>query len=197
MEHEKYHLMMMEALDGELVAAAKADLESHLRACPACRQEWHAILAIDSLFRQAPMLGPAAGFAQRTVALLPNRRARLWAISIIYVLLLLSGILPILLVVWAANTVVPLISQPAFMGSVQRLVAQSVSLAGVVAEALIKGLGELIVQQPAILGWLLVLAGMVFVWNGVYQQLVNQNTAVSVRGYNWRCNVDCYGSGRF
>ena len=144
------------------------------------------LLAVRSgtLFRQAPMLGPAAGFAQRTVALLPNRRARLWAISIIYVLLLLSGILPILLVVWAANTVVPLISQPAFVCSVQRLVAQSVSLVGVVAEALIKGLGELIVQQPAILGWLLVLAGMVFVWNGVYQQLVNQNTGVSVRGNN-------------
>lgn len=142
------------------------------------------MLAIDTLFRQAPMLSPAAGFAQRTVAMLPNRRARLWAISIIYVLLLFSGILPILLVVWAANTVVPVISQPAFIESVQRLLDQSVRLVGVVAGALFKGLGELIMQQPAILGWLLVLAGMVFVWNGVYQQLMSQPTAVSIRGNN-------------
>ena len=182
MEHEKYHLLMMDALDGELVAEQQTELESHLRACPACRQEWHAILAIDTLFRQTPMLSPAADFTQRTVARLPNRRARLWAISIIYVLLLLSGILPILLVVWAANTVVPIISQPAFVESAQRLLDQGVRLIGVIGGALFKGLGELIVQQPAILGWLLVLAGVVFVWNGVYQQLVSQPTAVSIRG---------------
>jgi anti-sigma factor RsiW len=184
MEHERFHMLMMDALDGELAAEQQTELESHLRACPACRHEWHAILAIDTLFRQAPMLSPAAGFTQRTVAMLPNRRARLWAISIIYVLLLLSGILPILLVVWAANTVVPVISQPAFIASVQRLLDQGARLVSVVAGALFKGLGELIVQQPAILGWLLVLAGVVFVWNGVYQQLVSQPTAVSVRGNN-------------
>jgi hypothetical protein len=141
-------------------------------------------LAIDTLFRQAPMLSPAAGFTQRTVAMLPNRRARLWAISVIYVLLLLSGILPILLVVWAANTVVPVVSQPAFVESAQQILDQAVRLVSVIAGALFKGLGELIVQQPAILGWLLVLAGLVFVWNGVYQQLVSQPTAVSMRGNN-------------
>ncbi|MCA9942155.1 MAG: zf-HC2 domain-containing protein [Ardenticatenaceae bacterium] len=182
MEHERFHLLMMDALDGELVAEQKAELESHLRTCPECRREWHAILAIDTLFRQAPLLSPAANFTQRTVAMLPNRRARLWAISIIYVLLLLSGILPVLLVVWAANTVVPVISQPVFIESVQRLWDQGTRLAGVIAGALFKGVGELIMQQPAILGWLLVLAGMVFVWSGVYQQLVSQPTAVSVRG---------------
>jgi anti-sigma factor RsiW len=184
MEHERFHLLMMDALDGELAAEQQTELESHLRACPECRREWHAILAIDTLFRQAPMLSPAAGFTQRTVAMLPNRRARLWAISIIYVLLLLSGILPILLVVWAANTVVPIVSQPAFMESARQVLDQGVRLVGVIAEALFKGLGELIAQQPAILGWLLVLAGMVFVWNGVYQQLVSQPTAVSMRGNN-------------
>jgi anti-sigma factor RsiW len=182
MEHERFHMLMMDALDGELAAEQQNELESHLRACPACSREWHAILAIDTLFRQAPMLSPAAGFTQRTVALLPNRRARLWAISLIYVLLLLSGILPILLVIWAANTVVPVISQPAFIESVQRLLDQGVRLISVISAALFKGMGELIVQQPAILGLLLVLAGTVFVWNGVYQQLVNQPTAVSLRG---------------
>ena len=184
MEHERFHLLMMDALDGELAAEQQTELESHLRACLECRREWQAIVAIDTLFRQAPMLSPAAGFTQRTVAMLPNRRARLWAISIIYVLLLLSGILPILLVVWAANTIVPVVSQPAFVESAQQVLDQGVRLVGVIAGALFKGLGELIVQQPAILGWLLVLAGMVFVWTGVYQQLVSQPTAVSMRGNN-------------
>lgn len=184
MEHERYHMLMMDTLDGELAAGQQAELESHLRACPACRQEWQAILTIDTLFRQTPMLSPAADFAQRTVARLPNRRARLWAISVIYVLLLLSGILPILLVVWAANSVMPLLSQPAFLDRSRELIAQGVQLVGVITTALFKGLGELIVQQPAILGGLLVLAGMVFVWNGVYQQLVSQPTAVSIRGNN-------------
>ncbi len=184
MEHERYHLLMMDALDGELVAEQQSELESHLRACPDCRREWQAMLAIDTLFRQSPMLSPAAGFTQRTVALLPNRRARLWAISIIYVLLLLSGILPMLLVVWAVNTVVPVVSQPIFLESVQQIFDKGIRLVGVVAGALVKGVGELIAQQPAILGGLLVLAGMVFVWNGVYQQLVSQPTAVSMRGNN-------------
>ena len=184
MEHEKYHVMMMDALDGELVAEQQQELESHLRACPDCSKEWHAILAIDTLFRQAPMLSPAAGFAQRTVARLPNRKARLWAISVIYVLLLISGILPILLMVWAANTVVPVVSQPAFVEGAQQLFAQGARLFSVTIGALFKGLGELIVQQPAILGGLLVLAGMVFIWNGVYQQLVNQPTAVTIQGNN-------------
>lgn len=181
MEHENYRTLMMDALDGELVAEQQADLESHLRACPECRQEWQAVVAIDTLFRQTPMLSPAAGFTQRTVARLPNRRARLWAIGVIYVLLLVSGILPILLVVWAASTVVPAVSQPAFLSSVQQIFAEGARLVGVVAGALFKGVGELIVQQPAILGWLLVLAGMVFVWSGVYQQLVSQSSAVSTR----------------
>ena len=92
---------------------------------------------------------------------------------------MLSGILPILLIVWAANTVVPVVSQPAFVETMQQVWAQAVRLIGVVSGALFKGLGELIVQQPAIVGWLLVLAGMVFVWNGVYRQLLSQPTAVS------------------
>ncbi len=184
MEHERVYMLMMDALDGELATEQQAEMESHLRACPACRQEWQAILTIDTLFRQTPMLSPAAGFTQRTVARLPNRRARLWAISVIYVLLLLSGILPILLVVWAANSIVPMLSQPAFLDSARQLLAQGVQLVGVVMTALFKGFGELIVQQPAVLGGLLVLAGTVFIWNGVYQQLVSQPTAVSIRGSN-------------
>ncbi|MCZ7673420.1 MAG: hypothetical protein M5U34_43045 [Chloroflexi bacterium] len=39
------------------------------------------ILAVHTLLQQAPALAPAADFAQRTIARLPNRRARLTAIG--------------------------------------------------------------------------------------------------------------------
>ena len=97
MEHEDVFSLMMDALDGELLDNSKQDLEVHLRACPECNREWQALLAIDRLFRHTPALSPAAGFAQRTVAMLPNRKARLWAISAIYGLVLLSGLIPVLI----------------------------------------------------------------------------------------------------
>jgi hypothetical protein len=40
--------------------------------------------------------------------------------------------------------------------------------------ALFNGVGEVIVQQPLIIGWLLVMAGIVFLWSGVYRQLLSQ-----------------------
>jgi hypothetical protein len=55
-------VMMMDALDGELAEPARNDLETHLRACPECQREWNALLAIEMLFRQAPVLSPVAGF---------------------------------------------------------------------------------------------------------------------------------------
>ncbi|HEX6384541.1 MAG TPA: zf-HC2 domain-containing protein, partial [Anaerolineae bacterium] len=103
MEHDEIYTMMMDALDGELSASNRIELESHLRACPPCAREWQALLAIDMLFRQTPALRPAADFAQRTLARLPNRRYRIWAIMAVYVLLLLSGMLPLFLGVWAVS----------------------------------------------------------------------------------------------
>jgi anti-sigma factor RsiW len=173
MEHEHFFTMMMDALDGELAAGSHAELESHLRACPACMREWQAIVAIDTLFRQTPALSPAADFAQRTLARLPNRRVRLWAISLIYAFLLLSGILPILLVIWAVNNLGPVISEPALVNSFIQLVDKALTVTGTVLRALWSGLGEFVQQQPTVLGWLLVMVGVVFLWNGVYRQLLN------------------------
>jgi len=180
MEHETYTHLMMDALDGELAVEQQAELEAHLRACPTCKHEWQAILAIDTLFRQTPMLSPAADFTQRTLARLPNRRLRLWVISLIYGLLLLSGILPILIGLWAYNNLVPVISQPAFINSAIQVLDKGLSVTGAVITALLKGLGEFVAQQPAVFGWLLVMAGIVILWSGVYRQLVGQTNEVHV-----------------
>lgn len=166
--------MMMDALDGELSASSRIELESHLRACPPCAREWQALLAIDMLFRQTPALRPAADFAQRTLARLPNRRYRIWAIMAVYVLLLLSGMLPLFLGVWAVSRFGPVVTEPTVVRNLLESLDKGLQVAGTVLRALLSAVGEFVVQQPSVLGWLLVMAGLVFLWSGVYRQLVSQ-----------------------
>jgi hypothetical protein len=172
MEHDDYLAFMMDALDGELTDSNQLELESHLRACPTCTREWYTLQAIDTLFRQAPILSPAADFTQRTLARLPNRRVRLWAMSLVYGLLLLSGILPMVLIVVALVRLVPVAMEPAVVSSIFSLMNKGFQVIGAVGGALARGLGQLVTEQPAVLGLLFVMAGIVFLWNGVYRQMV-------------------------
>ncbi len=172
-EHEAIYVMMMDALDGELSADAQVELESHLRACPPCMREWQAMMTIDSLFRQTPMLSPAADFTQRTVARLPNRQARIWAMGTIYISLLTVGMLPLailLMVIVAMNS--------SFFADAAVFVNAGLSFATIFVRAVGNGIGEMMVQNPAIAGWLFVMVGLVFVWNGVYRQLLQQPTRI-------------------
>ncbi len=172
-EHdETYYLWMMDALDGELTDENQIALESHLHMCPQCRREWEALLAVESLLQQTPMLWPAADFAQRTLAVLPDRRFRLWAIGVVYVVVLLSGVLPLVLGAWLAGRLAPVLSQPDFFQSVAFSVGRTLRVFGTVLEALLDGASRFVTDQPALMGWLLVMAGLVFVWGSVYQRLV-------------------------
>lgn len=172
MDHENYYALMMDALDGELSAEGEDTLQVHLRACPTCKQEWQAMLAIDNLFRQTPMLSPAAGFTQRTIARLPSRRARLWAMGTVYITLLLSGLIPVILFVLAMVFLLPIVQQPAIIDSALQVLTKSVQLGGVVLGGLLSGVEQLFIEQPALVGWLLVMAGVVFLWSGVLRQLL-------------------------
>jgi anti-sigma factor RsiW len=182
MEHENAYMLMMDALDGEFTVERERQLETHLHACPSCMREWQALLAIDMLFRQTPALSPAAGFTQRTLARLPNRQYRIWIIGIIYVLLLLGGALPLLIGVWAVSKLGPVLSQPSLARDLLQSLVKVLQVARIVLGALLNGLGEFVVQQPAVLGWLMVMAGLVFLWSGVYRQLVSQPSQVRSMG---------------
>lgn len=175
MEHEEtYFTMMMDALDGELAAADRSALEAHLRACPACQREWNTLLTIDTLFRQSPLLSPAADFAERTIALLPSRRARMGALTALYGVLLLSGLIPLAIAGFFIARYTPVISQPAL---VQRLLDTLGNIARVfvtVLGALGDGAARVASEQPALIGTILVLMGIVFLWGGVFQRLVLQ-----------------------
>lgn len=174
MEHEDILTLMMDALDGELADDGRQRLAVHLRACPECREEWQALVAIDTLFRQTPALSPAVGFTERTLARLPNRRVRLWAISSIYVLVLLSGLIPLLFGLWAVSRLQAIFSQPAVVESITESLQTTWQVAATLMSALLSSVGEIVVQQPTVLGWLLVMIGVVAIWGGVYRQLVAQ-----------------------
>lgn len=182
MEHEeRYYLMMMEALDGELADADRGDLEAHLGACPDCRREWQTLSAIELLFRQTPLLMPAVDFAERTLARLPNRRTRAWALGAIYAVVLLSGLLPVLLGIFLASRYSSVLSQPALVQGIWSSLTGVGRVAVTVVEALLAGAGRFVIEQPAVVGWMIILAGVVFLWGGVLQRLLVQPAGASPR----------------
>jgi len=182
MEHEeKYYLMMMEALDGELAEGEYAELESHLRACPDCNREWQGLMAFEQLFRQTPMLMPAVDFAERTLARLPNRRARRLAMGAAYAVLLFSGIAPLLIGLFLIARYAPILSSPELLGGVWASLAGVGRAAATVIEALLTGASRFIIEQPILIGWFIILAGLVFLWGGVFQRLLMQPAGTGSR----------------
>ncbi len=172
MDHENIYLMMMDALDGELAEDQQIDLEAHLRACPPCSQEWQTIMAIDTLFRQTPSLSPMAGFTQRTLARLPNRKYRVWTLSAMYFMLLMAGTLPLFIGFWAVSRLGPILREPTLVQSILQSMDKALQIVGTVLLALLSGAGEFLLQNPSVFGWLLVMAGIVSLWGGVYRQVL-------------------------
>ena len=182
MEHEeRYYTMMMSALDDELPVAERDELMAHLHTCPECGREWRALLAIDMLFRQTPLLMPAVDFATRTLALLPNRRMRVRALGALYGVLLLCGLVPLLLGVFLAVRYSTILSQPSLLEPVWSSLVGAGRVAATVVDALFAGAGRFVIEQPTVVGWLIILAGLVFLWGGVFQRLLAQPAAVESR----------------
>ncbi|MFL7837942.1 MAG: anti-sigma factor family protein [Candidatus Promineifilaceae bacterium] len=172
MDHNDIFALMMDMLDGEASESEARTLEAHLRACPECEQEWRALVAIDTLFRQTPALSPAADFVEKTLARLPNRRARIWAMGAIYSAILLGGLIPLAMLGYLGYKLLPVLSQPALIGSVLKSLGTTYHAASVIMGALASGAGEALVQQPVYVGLMMVVAGIIFLWGGVYRRLV-------------------------
>ena len=172
MDHDDAFALMMDMLDGEPLEYQVRDLETHLRACPDCEREWRALVTIDTLFRQTPALSPAADFVEKTLARLPNRRARIWAMGTIYGAILLGGLVPLVLLGYLAYRLMPVLSQPTLIESIFESLGTTYRAAGIIMAALASGAGEVLVQQPTYVGYMLVVAGIIFLWGGVYKRLV-------------------------
>lgn len=182
MEHEeRYYLMMMSALDNELAGEERAELEAHLQTCPDCAREWRALSMIELLFRQTPLLMPAVDFAERTLARLPNRRTRRVALGALYGFLLLSGIAPLIIGLFLAGRYAPILSRPELLGGIWASMTGVGRAVATIVEALFVGAGRFIIEQPALIGWFIILAGLVFLWGGVFQRLLMQPAEAASR----------------
>lgn len=176
---DRIYALMMDALDGELSASEQSELDAHLEARPTYMAEWQAMQAVHNLLERSAMVVPAADFAQRTLVRLPNRQVRVWVISAVYISLLISGILPLLLGIWVFSQLGDVIVEPAFLQTLGQMFAEGYQVATAVSKAMISAIGQIIIEQPVLLGWLLVLGGIASLWGGVYRQLVTPSRQLS------------------
>ncbi len=176
---DRIYALMMDALDGELTPDEQTELNAHLEARPSYKAEWLAMQSVDQLLRQSPTIAPAADFAQRTIARLPNQQVRIWVISAVYISLLITGILPLVLGLWVFSQLGDELIEPAFIEMALQSLAEGYQVALAVSRAMVSAMGELVIQQPVLLGWLLVLGGIASLWGGIYRQLVTQTQPLS------------------
>jgi anti-sigma factor RsiW len=173
--------MMMAALDDELAGEERAELEAHLGLCTDCAREWRTLAAIEMLFRQTPLLMPAVDFAERTLARLPNRQARRVALGVVYGFLLLSGIAPLLIGLFLAARYAPILSQPELLDGIWASLTGVGRAVATIIEALFTSAGRFVIEQPALIGWFIILAGLVCLWGGVFQRLLMQPAETASR----------------
>ncbi len=177
MEHEeRIFELMMTALDEELDAVGYEELGAELALRPELAEEWAMMQQIDLLFHETPMVMPETDFAQRTLARLPNRSARLWGLSISLGIAFLVGLLP-LAGIYLLGGVDLTLFQPELLGVAGRSIFAVADTLGIALRGiwqLLNALGEFAVGQPLAWGGLLVMAGMILLWGGVYSLFMRQ-----------------------
>ena len=169
-EHESAYALMMDALDGDL--SAPEELNAHLQFCTPCAREWHTLQAVDQLLRRAPIISPAAGFAQRTIAQLPNQQHRLWSLSALYVFLLIGGIIPLIIIGFLAVRFAPLVMEPSMARLLWQPLVTIWGLAATISNALLIATAGFVRQQPALWGIILIMAGTIALSGEAYQRYI-------------------------
>lgn len=163
---------MMDALDGVLSEQDERILTAQLIHYPELAQEWQAMQAIDELFTTAPMAAPPARFAAQTMARLPNLTMRRTVSAAVFTLFFIGGLLPFLFVVGLG---VLLLGDGTAVSTLFNIVGNfgqfSAVLLGAIGQ-LIVGMGNSLGQYPAVMGTIMVMIGSIFLWSGVYRQLV-------------------------
>jgi hypothetical protein len=91
-----------------------------------------------------------------------------------YVLLLASGIIPLAAIAWIGFQFLPELDAPVLAQSLWQGASELLRLGQVVLKALLGGAGQFVSEQPAVFGWLLLMAGLVALWGGIYNRLVLQ-----------------------
>lgn len=171
-DQEKIYALMMDALDGEISENDSAELQQYLAYNADMAREWRAMQAIDTLFRQAPLMAAPAGFAERAMARIPKPAERLRFMSIFYLILLFAGLVPMLAgAVIFGNTGNILQSMP-YLRDLIVSGTQVFQMLDTVLTALFAFSSTTISANPSVLGWVALLGGFVLVWRNMYQFLL-------------------------
>lgn len=169
---DQVYALMMDALDGPLASDDQVKLDSALEANPELAAEWQAMLMVDDLLMQTPMVEPPANFAVHTIARLPNWRARRWAVVMAFMASLSVGMFP--LIILGIGVLLGADMGIAATGLIQILSAVASGLGQIVIEA-----ASMMTGYPAVMGMLLVMVGSITLWSGLYQQLVVRPMALT------------------
>ena len=89
--------------------------------------------------------------------------------------------MPLLLGLFLFGRYAPILQQPALVERVVTSLTNLGRVAATVAGALLAGAGRFVVEQPAVIGLIIILVGFVLLWGGVLQRLLVQPAAVGVR----------------
>ncbi len=174
-EHDSIYILMMDALDGDLSAANKDELQTHLQQCVPCAREWNSLQAVEQLLRRAPIITPAADFAQRTIARLPNQRHRIWSLSALYISLLIGGTFPLLLLTLLAFRFAPILMKPALTSALLQPFITIWGLMGTISNALLIAADGFVRQQPIFWGIVLIAAGTLALSGDMYLRIMPRN----------------------
>jgi Putative zinc-finger len=66
-EHQAMMELMQRALDDGLDAAAQSQLDTHLRSCAGCAQEWEGLQSLHRQLLAAPRMAAGSGFTARVL----------------------------------------------------------------------------------------------------------------------------------
>ena len=173
MNEERIFALMMDALDGVLDDRDSAELNTYLTTHPSMKQEWEAMQTVDVLLRAAPPVATPIQFSERTLARLPNPRARRIFSALFFVLLLLGGLIPIALGLLT-------FSQGGF-GDIAVNLGSGFQIIRVLVIGFTSSLRGIVVTQPVVYGWLAAMLLAIGMWMNVYRNATMQLQPVLVR----------------
>lgn len=177
--------LMSLALDQSLTQDEAQCLEEHLEQCATCQEEWEAMQRTSRLFTNAPLVSPPAGFADRVMQRLAQRRARrqrLLAGAALLIACLGLGALALPEIIGSLALLWQVVTEPSLLSHVAKLVAQLLNLARSLGRAcwLIVTALLSILNQPVLLGYSFLVLALTALWirlvagrRGGYRPVVN------------------------
>ena len=173
MNEQQAFALMMDALDGVLDDAESTKLNQYLSNHPDLANEWEALQSVDLLLRASPPVAAPVNFTERTLARLPNPRARRIFMGFFFLLLLLGSILPIAFGIFTY-------SEGGF-SEISTNLAGTFQVLRVVLIGVTSSIRSLVITQPMIYAWLATMLLSILVWAQTYRSAMAQVQPAPVR----------------